>query len=113
MHALDSPHTLKFYDWYETRNNMWLILEYCTGGDLRSVIKQDSRPDTGMLRLFGLDLMTGLSYCHSRGVLYCDLKPSNVLIDEVRGDGGRFCYPPPFPPPLLTAPSAVRRPQAV
>jgi serine/threonine-protein kinase ULK4 len=31
MHALSNPHTLRFYDWYETRNNLWLILEYCSG----------------------------------------------------------------------------------
>lgn len=31
---------LKFYDWYETRNNVWLILEFCTGGDLLTLIKQ-------------------------------------------------------------------------
>ena len=41
MHALSHPHTLKFYDWYETRNNLWLILEYCSGGDLKALLKVD------------------------------------------------------------------------
>lgn len=43
MHRLNSPHTLRFHNWYETRNNLWLILEYCTGGDLLSLLKQDGR----------------------------------------------------------------------
>ena len=39
MHALlRHPHALKFFDWYETRNNLWLILEYCSGGDLKSPV---------------------------------------------------------------------------
>ena len=38
MHKLSSAHMLKFYDWYETRNNLWLILEYCTGADLESLV---------------------------------------------------------------------------
>eukprot|EP01039_Chlorochromonas_danica_P017696 gene17696-21138_t len=41
MHKLSHPHVLRFYDWYETRHNLWLILEYCTGGDLESILKQD------------------------------------------------------------------------
>ena len=82
MHALSSPHTLRFYDWYETRNNVWVIIEYCTGGDLRSMLKQDGRLPETAITLFGLDLMAGLHYLHTNGVLYCDLKPSNVLVDE-------------------------------
>lgn len=42
MHALDSPNILKFYAWYETTNHLWLILEYCVGGDLMSLISQAS-----------------------------------------------------------------------
>ena len=40
MHALDSPNILKFYAWYETTNHLWLILEFCVGGDLMSLISQ-------------------------------------------------------------------------
>lgn len=43
IHRLSSPNVLKFYDWYETRNNVWLILEFCTGGDLLTLIKQVSQ----------------------------------------------------------------------
>jgi len=44
IHRLNSPNVLKFYDWYETRNNVWLILEFCTGGDLLTLIKQVRKP---------------------------------------------------------------------
>lgn len=34
------------------------------------------------IQVFGVDVVAGLQYIHSQGVLYCDLKPSNTLIDE-------------------------------
>nr|CCA14885.1 serine/threonine protein kinase putative [Albugo laibachii Nc14] len=41
LHKLQSPHVVKFYNWYESQNHIWLILEYCIGGDLSSVLAQD------------------------------------------------------------------------
>ena len=43
MHALDHPNILKFHNWYETNNHLWLILEYCTGGDLLNLLMQGGR----------------------------------------------------------------------
>ena len=43
LHTLDSPYVLKFVDWYESSNHIWLILEYCVGGDLLNVITQDKQ----------------------------------------------------------------------
>ena len=34
FHTLKNRHVLKFYNWYETRNHLWIIFEYCAGGDL-------------------------------------------------------------------------------
>ena len=53
MHKLDSPHTLKFHDWYETRNNLWLILEYCTGSDLASLLQHNGHLPEQSMRFSG------------------------------------------------------------
>jgi serine/threonine-protein kinase ULK4 len=60
MHKLDSPHTLKFHDWYETRNNLWLILEYCAGADLDTLLKQDGHLPEQSVRVFGLDMLAAV-----------------------------------------------------
>ena len=39
FHNLKNRHILKFYNWYETRNHLWIIFEYCAGGDLLQLIE--------------------------------------------------------------------------
>lgn len=41
LHRFDHPNVLRFINWYTTRRHLWIILEYCTGGDLLSVLRQD------------------------------------------------------------------------
>jgi hypothetical protein len=41
-----------------------------------------TRPLSWVLQTFGSELLTGLQYLHCNGVLFCDLKPANILIDE-------------------------------
>lgn len=41
LHKLDSRYVLKFYNWYESQNHIWLIFEFCIGGDLLNLITQD------------------------------------------------------------------------
>ena len=82
MHALDHANVLKFYAWYETTNHLWLILEYCVGGDLMSLLRQDVRLPESSVHDFGRDMVVALQYLHASSVVYCDIKPSNVLLDE-------------------------------
>ena len=82
LHVLDHDNVLKFYAWYETTNHLWLILEYMVGGDLLTVLRQDMRLPESSVHDFGRSLCAALQHLHSKGLLYCDLKPSNVLLDE-------------------------------
>lgn len=73
MHRLNHPHIIRFRDWYETKNNLWLILEYCTGGDLQSLLKQDGHIPEASVRMFALDILAGLRVF----ILYSLLLSSN------------------------------------
>eukprot|EP01012_Entosiphon_sulcatum_P041191 TRINITY_DN55003_c0_g1_i1.p1 TRINITY_DN55003_c0_g1~~TRINITY_DN55003_c0_g1_i1.p1 ORF type:complete len:1276 (-),score=187.17 TRINITY_DN55003_c0_g1_i1:24-3851(-) len=81
LHGLSHVNVLRFHSWYETTNHLWLIVEYCTGSDLLAMLKTDGRFPEDTVHLFSCDILSGLHYIHSRGVLYRDLKPSNLLVD--------------------------------
>lgn len=82
MHRLDCEHTLRFHAWYETRNHIWMVVEYCAGGNLLTVLQQDLCMPELSARVFGFDVIAGLHYLHTLGVIFCDLKPSNLLLNE-------------------------------
>jgi serine/threonine-protein kinase ULK4 len=81
LRSLSHRNVLKFHNWYETNNHLWVITEYCVGGNLRAVLDLDQRLSETSVRVFGCDLLEGLMHIHSRGIVYGDLKPSNILMD--------------------------------
>ncbi|XP_057538880.1 serine/threonine-protein kinase RUNKEL [Amaranthus tricolor] len=82
LHALNHPNVLKFYSWYETSAHLWLVLEYCVGGDLMSLLRQDEHLPEDSIHHLACDIVKGLQFLHSKGIIYADLKPSNILLDE-------------------------------
>lgn len=82
LHTLDHPNVLRFYSWYETSAHLWLVLEYCVGGDLMTLLKQDGKLPEDSIHDLAYGLVGALQYLHSKGIIYCDLKPSNILLDE-------------------------------
>ncbi|EXB74817.1 Serine/threonine-protein kinase ULK4 [Morus notabilis] len=82
LHSLGHPNVLKFYCWYETSAHLWLVLEYCVGGDLRTLLQQDGQLPEDSIHDLAHDLLKALQFLHSKGIIYGDLKPSNILLDE-------------------------------
>ena len=77
-HDIEHSNVVKFHEWYETSNHLWLVVELCNGGSLETLLTQDGNLPESSIRNFGIELVTGLHYIHSLSILFHDLRPSKV-----------------------------------
>eukprot|EP00877_Chromochloris_zofingiensis_P004213 jgi/Chrzof1/13793/Cz08g12190.t1 len=75
----------------------WMILEYCERGSLdravsagRFVRRDNQQPEMIGIYKALLDIISGLDYLHSRGVVHGDLKSGNVLLKGTSSDSRGF-----------------------
>ena len=80
-HELSHENIVTFYEWYETTNHIWMIVELCTGQNLSVMLEQDGCFPENTIQSFGLDIANGLHYLHGLGILYCDLRCSKLILD--------------------------------
>jgi len=69
---------------YISKNRVYLVMEYCPGGDLKKLLTihaKNGRFPEPQARFYTAELILALECLHSRGVIYRDLKPENVLLD--------------------------------
>lgn len=66
---------------FQTRDKLFLILEYCPGGDLGKVLEQEKRFDEARARIYLAEILLALEDLHKRDIIFRDLKPDNVVLD--------------------------------
>jgi serine/threonine protein kinase len=67
---------------FQTKEKLFLILDYCPGGDLGSVLSKDKRFDEERSRIYLAEILLALENLHKRDIIFRDLKPDNVVLDN-------------------------------
>jgi len=76
------PHLVRLYRYFITKNgkSVYLLYEYCDGGDLKTYIQSKGgrlKPQEALEIL--KQITEGLAYLHRYGYIHLDIKPENVL----------------------------------
>jgi len=78
---LNHPHIVTIYDVGQQANLHYIVMEYIPGQSLQQLIRtQGGLPPRMVCQLFD-QIADALNYAHRRGVVHCDVKPNNILLD--------------------------------
>ncbi|RDD46255.1 5'-AMP-activated protein kinase catalytic subunit alpha-2 [Trichoplax sp. H2] len=76
------PHIIKLYQVITTPSDIFMVMEYVSGGELFEYIIKRGRLNEADARRFFQQIISGVDYCHRHMVAHRDLKPENLLLDS-------------------------------
>jgi|APFre7841882724_1041349.scaffolds.fasta_scaffold01670_2 serine/threonine-protein kinase len=80
---LNHPNIVAIYEYGEDDDYAFIAMECVSGRSLREHLVAGYRPELRNFPEILVQLLEGLEYSHSRGVVHRDIKPANVLISEM------------------------------
>jgi serine/threonine-protein kinase len=83
--SLEHPSIVTCHALEHSASGRQLVLDYCEGGTLRSLLESDTVLTVQEVLGFTLDILSALECAHRQGIVHCDIKPENILMELTPG----------------------------
>lgn len=67
---------------FQNQHRLYLIMEYCPGGDLGKQIKLKRKLSEYEARLYICEVILAIEFLHKNNIIFRDLKPENIVLDR-------------------------------
>jgi len=81
MDRVSHPFIMHMYSAFQSENFLFMMLEYCRGGELLFHLARRRRFCEAAARFYAAELVLALEYLHRHDIVFRDLKPENILLD--------------------------------
>ncbi|XP_033640975.1 twitchin-like isoform X1 [Asterias rubens] len=90
MSALQHPRLLQLHDAYDSDNQMVMILDFLSGGDIFDRIKDRDQLSEEEVARYTKQVLEGLNYLHLRNYMHLDLKPQSIIYETKKSSNIRI-----------------------
>lgn len=71
---------MHLYEFMETANNYYLVIQYCNNGDLEMYLKRMGKLSESEAVYFLMQIMNGFRVLHKNKVMHRDVKLANIFL---------------------------------
>ena len=86
LSKLTHPNIMQIYEIFDDKTNMYIVSEYCQGGELFDIIEKKGNFTEKDACTIMKQLMGAICYSHQNNIIHKDLKPENILMDKEKDD---------------------------
>lgn len=84
MEMLHHPNVVEYHGIEVHRDKVYIFEEFCQGGSLAALLEHGRIEDEGIIQVYTMQMLEGLAYLHSKGIVHRDIKPDSMC---------RLCLP--------------------
>ncbi|CAK60937.1 unnamed protein product (macronuclear) [Paramecium tetraurelia] len=82
LSKLQHLHIVRYYGSERKKDQLNIFLEYVSGGSVLMMIKRFGKFKESLIKVYLKQILLGLQYLHSQGVIHRDIKGANILINQ-------------------------------
>jgi serine/threonine-protein kinase len=79
---LQHPNIVQVYDYGQSGESYYIVMEFVEGTDLRTYLKRNGRLNNERAVVIAHDVALGLGAAHKRGIVHRDVKPQNIMLND-------------------------------